>query len=345
MNTSRTGEGAAGPFARLVGLLDTGRPVVIQTHDYPDIDAVASAWALAELLRLRGFAASSVYRGEIRSRSLSRLIEELGIRIASFAPGSPAGASSQIITVDGSPANGNVSLVPGVLVGVVDHHCKSGEPAAPFADIQPDLASCSALLYGYWEEAGENLGSDLATAILAGIQSDTDFLSRRSSPEDFRAYSALFSLGDWERSSRIVRTVLDLGELDRIARALSSARIEGDMLYATVEGPCEQEALAVLADFALRAEELRAAVAAGRDPAGVHFSVRSKSPALSAFGLVRRAIAGIGSGGGHSHSAGGLVSADAGLDDAAMRDRFFAAAAAMSTDWEAAVRSANDNRP
>lgn len=321
MASQRAGEGL---FARLLGRLDPREPVVVQTHDYPDIDAVASAWALAELLARRGCASASAYRGEIRSRSLKRLIAELGIAISPSA--GELSSNPQIVVVDGSPANGNVSLLPGRLIGVIDHHCKSGEPDSPFVDVRPDLASSSTILYGYWEDAGETPTKGLATALLAGIQSDTDFLSRRSSSEDFRAYAALYGLGDWERASRIVRTVLDLHELGLIANALSTAKVEGGLFYARLEGPCGQEALAVLADFALRAEELRAAVVAERDPSGVHFSVRSKSPALSAFGLVRRALEGIGTGGGHSHSAGGIVSAATNPGDDAIRDRFFAAA-------------------
>ncbi len=317
-----------GRLARLAGLLDPREPILVQTHDYPDIDAVASAWALAELLARRGFRSSIAHRGEIRSRSLARLVAELGIELPA-APPAEACPGREIVVVDGSPANGNVGLFPGRLVGIVDHHCKAGEPEAPFIDIRPELASASTMIFGYWEEAGEVPPRGIATALLAGLQSDTDFLSRRSSAEDFRAYAALFDLGDWERASRVVRTVLDLRELDLIAQAISGARVEEGLLYASLEGRCGQEALAVAADFALRAEELRACVVADRDDAGFHFSIRSKSPRLSAFDLARRALEGIGSGGGHSHSAGGSVPAAGAPPEGELSSRFFAASAAL----------------
>ena len=310
-------------FASLANLLDPRSPVIVQTHDYPDIDAVASAWALAELLSRRGFASSCAYRGELRSRSLGRLVAELGIAIS---PTVPARDDLQLIVVDGSPANGNVRLFPGRLVGVVDHHHVDAEPLAPFLDLRPELASCSSIVYCYWVEASEEPTRDFATALLAGIQSDTDFLSRRSSAADFHSYTLLFGLGDWERASRIVRTVLDLRELGLLTQALSTARVEEGLLYAFMEGPCGQEALAVAADFALRSEELSAAVVAESDASGVHLSVRSKSPELSAFSLVKRALAGIGSGGGHSHSAGGIIPTETSPGEDAIRERFFKAA-------------------
>jgi hypothetical protein len=68
-------------------------------------------------------------------------------------------------------------------------------------------------------------------------------------------------------------------------------------------------------------------VVAERDEGGVHISVRSKSAEISAFGLVRAALAGLGSGGGHAHAAGGVVPAEAEIGEDALRERFFRAAA------------------
>lgn len=315
-------------LSSLLRVLDSSRPVVVQTHDYPDIDAVASAWSLARLLERRGFRAQTGYRGEIRSRSLSRLVDELGVGLRSSLPELN---DSQILVVDGSPTNGNVSLLPGELCGVIDHHCRSVDPSAPFLDLRPELAACSTIIAGYWLESRAQIPRDLATALLAGIQSDTDFLSRRASPEDFAVYAALFTAGDFELASRIVRTVLDLGELKLISGALEHATIRDGLLWAWIPGPCGQEALAVLAEFVLRVEELKAAVVVEQDRttsegSGVHLSVRSKDPAFSAFDLVRMVLVGMGTGGGHSHSAGGFIPDSAFPGEEELRDRFFAAA-------------------
>jgi nanoRNase/pAp phosphatase (c-di-AMP/oligoRNAs hydrolase) len=320
-------------LAALASLLVAKRPIAIQTHDYPDIDTVASAWALSTLLHLQGFDSFCVYRGELKSRSLAGLMKELRIDLGPAAE-SPAGL--QIIVVDGSPANGNVTLGPGKLVGVIDHHVRIGETKAPYIDIRPEAAACSTMIYGYWSDADLEPPRDVATALLAGIQSDTDFLSRRCSDEDFDAYATLYRAGDWETASRIVRTVLDLRELGLVVSAIEKAVVRNGLLVAFLDGPCGQEALAVLAEFALRAEELSAAVVAERDGDGAHFSVRSKSAEISAFDLVRSALAGLGSGGGHAHSAGGFVAARSDPGEDALREGFFRAAAEA-----AALRSRN----
>lgn len=313
-----------GAFSVLLGLIDPGRPLLLQTHDYPDIDAVASAWALSELLGRRGFTAAIGYRGEIRSRSLVRLISELGIHLT--VPQSE-NARAQVIVVDGSPSNGNVELFQGDLLGIVDHHCVVEEPDAPFLDIRPEAAACATIVLSYWDETRETLPPDLATALLAGLQSDTDFLSRRASAEDFDAYVALFKSGDWDRASSIVRSVLDLRELGLIQRAIEGAEVRHSLFYTTLPGPCGQEVLAVLAEFVLRAEDLLAAVVVEASEGGVHLSARSKSPALSAFDLVRTALQGIGSGGGHAHAAGGVVPASTFPGSESLKERFFEVAA------------------
>ena len=311
-------------FAALASCLDRRLPVAVQTHDYPDIDAVASAWALADLLRRNGFEAGCGYRGELKSRSLKSLVGKLGIDVRPVGEGVK---ELQVLVVDGSPGNGNVTLGSGTLVAVIDHHFKTDEAEVPYLDLRPELAACSTMIRGYWADAGLAPSRDVATALLAGIQSDTDFLSRRCSDEDFAAYSFLYREGDWELASGIVRTVLDLRELGLIVSAIEGAVVRNGLLFAFMNGPCGQEALAVLAEFALRAEELSAAVVAELDEGGVHFSIRSRSAEVSAFDLVRAALAGIGTGGGHDHSAGGVVSAESDPGEDAIRERFFQAAA------------------
>jgi nanoRNase/pAp phosphatase (c-di-AMP/oligoRNAs hydrolase) len=319
----------ADPFEALPDRLDSRRPVWVQAHDFPDIDAVASAWGLASLLRAKGYEARCCYGGELRSRSLRSLVSELGIGLERAGAGSP---EEQILVVDGSPANGNITLGRGELVGIIDHHRETAKADAPFLDLRPEMSACSTIIFGYWSASGVPLPRGVATALLAGIQSDTDFLSRRCSDLDFAAYAELYRAGDWELASRIVRKVLDLRELDLIAAAIGTASVRNGLLYALLRGSCEQEALVMLAEFALRAEELSAAVAAFADEGGVHFSIRTKSSRISSFDLVNAALAGIGRGGGHAHSAGGFVPKASNPGEAELRERFFKAAA------EAAVK-------
>ena len=55
--------------------------VFIQTHNYPDHDAVASAFGLQYLLSELGVSSRIIYEGEIQRDSLIQMIDELEIDI------------------------------------------------------------------------------------------------------------------------------------------------------------------------------------------------------------------------------------------------------------------------
>ena len=52
-------------FDQFLELLDTDERVIIQAHDFPDHDAIASAFAMAYLLSQKGFKPFLSYQGFI----------------------------------------------------------------------------------------------------------------------------------------------------------------------------------------------------------------------------------------------------------------------------------------
>ena len=58
--------------------------VYIQTHNFPDPDAIASAFGLQELLKLRGIHATICYKGKIDRYSTDKLREILDIRLVNI---------------------------------------------------------------------------------------------------------------------------------------------------------------------------------------------------------------------------------------------------------------------
>jgi pheromone shutdown-related protein TraB len=301
-----------GTFLKLKEILEThsaDKKVVIQTHDFPDHDAVAAAFALAELLKHFDFEPSILYRGEIRSHSLTTMIGELGISLArvrgDMAP--PELVKCPCVIVDGNPANANARETTEFLAGVVDHHGNSAQPECPFIDIRPDNGSSSSMVAGYWEEAGLVPAPDIATALLMGIEMDTDFLSRRVSRNDLDSFYRLFFLGDWQSASRIVKTSLCQADLPVLKMAVNNATITDGLFFTYLTVDCSQELISILADFFLRLREITVSVIVeikGRDH---HVSVRSRDQGISAAKIVREALKDIGAGGGHDHMAGGAL--------------------------------------
>jgi len=291
-----------------VGDAASSRTVIVQPHDDPDHDAVSAAFGLSRLLARSGFQPRILHRGRVRSHSLLAMVSELGIPLERVScEGHPDIFADPCVILDGSPGHSNAKPLSPRLVGVIDHHPNPGHLDCPFTDIRVSYGSCASIVSDYWAESGWEPDQATATALLMGIQMDTDFLSRRVSPADLDAHRRLFFAADWEFSTRVMKGSLSVNDLPALRFASERARIEGDIFFTEIPLDCTQEVISIIADFFLRLQEIALTVIVEAGGGRYHVSVRSKSPDLSASAVVRRAIAGIGRGGGHDHMAGGVI--------------------------------------
>ncbi len=303
------GPSAPGKFSNLLAALSPERPVLIQTHDFPDHDALGAAYALCELLLRRGYDCTMTYGGIIQSISLTEMIARLEINLVTFDCARERN-DWQTIVVDGSPASGTVRSIAGSLIAVIDHHPARKPLAVPFSDVRIDCGSCSTIIWTYWKEANEEPDRTTATALLAGIQLDTDFLSRRVSKTDLDAHYDLFFRGNNELARAVVRTSLSVGQLSDIGRSFCSVKVLDEALLAEVSGDYSQELLSVLADFLLRLREVSFVVVIETQGTEFRLSARTRDHAIDTGHVIRHALIGIGTGGGHPHMAGGIVHSD-----------------------------------
>ena len=295
------------PFRALIEVLDKHNPVLVQAHDYPDHDAIASAYALCELLLRAGFSADLTFAGEIQSISLSIMMERLAIRYLPFDDAERL-PGAQTIVVDGSPVDGTIQRIAGNLVAVIDHHPYTVPPDCPIVDIRTETGSCSSIIWTYWLDSGEETDKTTATALLAGIQLDTDFLSRQVSKTDLDAHYELFFMGNYELAREIVRTTLKLDQVREIGKAFTSSRVDGSTMLIELKEDYSSELLSVLADFLLRLQEITFVIAVEIRGEEYHLSARTRDRTIDAGSIIRASLAGIGTGGGHRHMAGGIIS-------------------------------------
>jgi nanoRNase/pAp phosphatase (c-di-AMP/oligoRNAs hydrolase) len=83
-----------------------------------------------------------------------------------------------------------------------------------------------------------------------------------------------------------------------------------------------QELISIMADFFLRLKEITVTAIVETGGNQSHVSVRSRSPDISAAQVVKQALAGIGSGGGHDHMAGGTILDASKIDGQTLFERF-----------------------
>jgi nanoRNase/pAp phosphatase (c-di-AMP/oligoRNAs hydrolase) len=296
------------PFRELLELIDPKERVVIQTHDFPDQDAIGAAFGLRGLLLRFGVEADLCYGGAVQNLAIIETIRALEIPIRPLSL-LGAGRAAQIILVDGFAGNTNVTGLPGRLVGIVDHHPAPFAPDVPFADIRPWYGSCSTMVWEYYRSRKLAPERAVATALLMGIMVDTGYLSRGVDPADLQAFSELHFSGDSRLAASLLHNAMSVRDLDVFGEALSSWELIGDVCFILLRpndkrGP---ELLGMIADFFLRLREIHVVIAAESYGGDLRISARSDDSGRHADEIVRAALQGRGSGGGPAHMAGGLV--------------------------------------
>ncbi len=308
----------------LITHLDREREVVIQAHDFPDHDAVASAYALASLLANNGIASILCYGGEIQSNSLGEAINLLQIPITSSS-NVKISENAQILVVDGFLGNSNMAGLPGEIVGVIDHHSPPSEPDCKYWDIREHYGSCSTILYEYYKISKCELTRSIATALLMGLMMDTGFMTRGVSPVDLEAFSTLFGLADWQSGARLLRNSLSLNDLAVFREAINSCIVADDFCFVPIQKECSPEVMALVADFFLGMREIHFVVVLEPERDEYRLSVRSEDLFRPCDVIIRRAVEGIGAGGGHVHMGGGSIPRDLFPGEEGLRKRFMAA--------------------
>ena len=308
----------------LIGVIDRSRDVVIQSHDFPDHDAVACAFALQHLLKQADIDATACYRGRIQSASLLEAIKWLQIPIRK-AVASRIANDAQIIVVDSFYGSRNLSGLPGEVVAMIDHHSALMAPECKYSDVRNQFGACSTILFEYFRTSETDMPREVASALLIGLMMDTAFMTRGVHPADLDAFSTLYHLADWEYSVRLLRNSLSIDDLVMFHKAIQLAKVQRDFCFVPIDLNCRMEVAALIADFFLGLREIHFVVAAVPGEKEWRLSVRSESPDRPADDVIRRALTGIGSGGGHWHMGGGIIPRDSYPGDEALIKRFIAA--------------------
>jgi len=219
------------------------------------------------------------------------------------------GSFDGLILVDSQPGGGNVSLLEGCrIVAVLDHHPRGLHlRGIPFVDVRTHFGSCVALVAGYWQEAGLIPDSLAATIFYYAIKSETQELGREASRHDRGLFRQLAQLVNWELLHRIVHAPVPRSYYVAFKVALERARLYGDVLFADAGELPIPDAAAEIADWLLRLDEVRWALACGTYRGRLIFSLRTLVIGAHCGEISQRIMAEWGSAGGHGMMAGGQV--------------------------------------
>ncbi len=323
--------GRAVGYRELLRAIDPDKLLVVQTHDFPDHDAAASAFGLYKLFSAEGLMPPLLcFGGRLQSESLEETIQVLGIPLVQCTE-LELPHDTQVILVDGLAGNRNVTDLRANLIGIIDHHDPLSLPNLPYLDIRPDYGSCSTILYEYFREAGVRPDRETATALLMGIMMDTSFLTRAVSKADLEAFTKLFPVGDWEFGSTLLKNSISLRDLPVFQEAIGSSYMKDDSCFVFIDQECSGELIAIVADFFLRLREIRFVVVVNGGPEEYKISVRSEDRMRPANIVLQKALDGIGAGGGQIFLGGGTIDRDVFPWRKAVFERFLGAMDAVRT--------------
>jgi nanoRNase/pAp phosphatase (c-di-AMP/oligoRNAs hydrolase) len=307
----------------LLSILSGRRALLVLTHANPDPDSLASAMGLRQLALVRfGIPSTFAVAGRIMRAENCEMVQMCAIEMVAQDEVDVA-AFDCIALVDTQPGFGHTHLPKDRAVDiVVDHHVPPAAPgpgappgvpdaglgvaAGGFVDVRTDVGATSSMVTGYLLDAGVEIPPCLATALFYGIQTDTADLSRNSSPADLRAYEHLATRVDRAALRRIKTPDLSPEYYRALREALNNVRIYGDAVLCSLGRIEAPEMVAEVADLLLRLKGKQTVFCGGLVGTTYYVSLRTEL-ARDAYDLLRDALDGEGSFGGHGTMAGGCV--------------------------------------
>jgi len=329
-------------FARLLG---SHGAVAVLMHPNPDPDAMACALAVEEIAASRETDATLYYPGQIRHHENRALQAVLDVDFERIETVEDIDEEAVVLVDHNRPRDfhGANAVTP---LAVVDHHPGDGT-GSQFTDVRPDNGSCASILSEYIEDLGwepeasaaeddeKRLSSATATALIYGIQADTNRLTKGCSVDDFHAASFLYPGIDQDKLDRIANPDMDPETLDVKARAITGRDVRSAFAVSNVGAVSNTDSIPQAADELRRLEGVNAVVVFGDKEGTIRLAGRSNDDRVHMGNVLETVLEDIpmADGGGHARMGGGQCSVEhmaglgpgEGLSTDELRERLFAA--------------------
>ena len=283
--------------------------IVIQCHDNPDADALASGTALHWYFTKMGKNVRFIYRGnnKMQKSNLVIMLSELSLPV-SYEPGFEE-EPELLITVDCQYGQRNVTETRAKNIAIIDHH-QLTVTLPEYATIRSNIGSCAPVVWDMIRAEGLDVTEDknLSTALYYGLYSDTNRLSEVSHPLDRDMIESLASSVQRSLITRMSNANISLSELKITGKAILEFEFFEEHNYLILRAePCDPNILGVISDFSLETDKVDVCLAYFVSPYEVKFSVRSCTKEVHANELAAFLADGLGGGGGHILKAGGSL--------------------------------------
>lgn len=235
-----------------------GQKLLIALRGAPDPDSISSALAHQLIAESLGIESEVAYSEDISHQENRALVKILGIDFKKYSEDMDFDEYAGYCLVDSQHSDEvfENALEGTPLVSVMDHHDREEGLESKFAEINTEVGAAATL---YAEKLKEldlldsETHSDIATALMHGIRTDTDNLTN-AKERDFEAMGYLAKYADTTKLRQISIQPISPRTMDAIAEAAKNRKTEGNYLISSVGilDKSERDALPQAADFLLR---------------------------------------------------------------------------------------------
>lgn len=284
--------------------------IVIQCHDNPDADAIASGYGLLLYFQKQGRRTRLIYGGRqsIQKSNLVLMVNRLGIPIEHVERLDQT--PELLLTVDCQYGERNVQRFETRTVAVIDHHKAQQETLPSLREVRDHYGACSTIVWDLLAEEGFDVGADeaLSTALYYGLYMDTGKMQELRHPKDKDLRDALEFCCNKGDLFQLQNSNLTLAELEIAGRAFVRYDYSEEYRFAVAEAePCDPNILGIISDALMEVDVVDVCIVCCALNGGVKLSVRSCVKEIRANELAAYVSEGLGSGGGHPQKSGGFL--------------------------------------
>jgi nanoRNase/pAp phosphatase (c-di-AMP/oligoRNAs hydrolase) len=273
--------------ALLVALIDRFRRTldhhrnehqIVVMQDFPDPDALSSAWAYQLIAEHYDIHCDIVYAGTLSHQENVALVKLTGLPAKRW--GVQTLKDRDLSTYQGcvlvDSQGTNCQLIPLIkqakipIVVVIDHHSRQGDIDAEFIDIRPQMRATATILTQYIQKGiisfntSDSSHIKCATALMHGLRSDTNQLMQAQECE-FIAAGYLSRFYDAQLLNAVMQSARSRRVMDVIERALKNRVIKNNYSIAGVGylRYDDRDAIPQAADFLVTEENVHTALVYG----------------------------------------------------------------------------------
>lgn len=250
--------------------------IVIQ--DFPDPDALSSAWAYQLIAQQYNIQCDIVYAGTLSHQENIALVKLTNLPAKRWGIQTLKERDFSVyqgcVLVDNQGTT--TQLMPFVkqagvpIVALIDHHNPQDDLEAEFTDLRPQTRATATILTQYLQTGLLKLDSSIsthvkcATALMHGLRADTDRLMR-AKEEDFLAAAYLSRFYDVQLLNAVLQTARSRRVMDVIERSLKNRIVQNNFSMAGVGylRYDDRDAIPQAADFLVTEENVHTAVVYG----------------------------------------------------------------------------------